>query len=542
MHTASATQLVFGNRNLRRVNLGLAGSTVGDHAFATAVAVWAYDVGGGAALGGYGAARLAAIALSLPLSSVLLDRVPHKSFMLAADLIRAILVLIGAMIIWLEGPAAGVFGVAIAAAVVGGPFRPAQMAMLPSLAVTPHELTAANAVSSTLESLAFFLGPAIAGIMLSFSDVPAVFTLNAATFGWSVIMISGVRVRRRQLAAEPEVTAVKSVPSRRQIGAGVGAIAQDRRLQLVCLLSCAQTVISGAAMVFAVVIAVDVLGLGDPGVGLLWSVLGLGAVAGGLLTIARSGRGSAARDFGLGVALWAVPPLLVAGLPHPGTAVAAFAIMGLANPLVDVNTLTLVQRMTPIAVLGRVFLILEAGLMATMALGAFLMPLAVGLVGLRWALVIVAAPILVLVAVCFPAVRRLDQTVVPPEHLTLVRALALFSSLSTSAQEGLAQRLVTLTVPAETTVIRAGDIGDLFYLIERGRLDAMSGTRLLSTMEAGDCFGEIALIRDIPRTATVVAREDSVLQTLSRDDFLHAIGTDHQTALRAEALVNRRFT
>jgi hypothetical protein len=215
--------------------------------------------------------------------------------------------------------------------------------------------------------------------------------------------------------------------------------------------------------------------------------------------------------------------------------------MGLANPLVDVNTLTLVQRMTPIAVLGRVFLILEAGLMATMALGAFLMPLTLDLVGLQWALVILTAPILALVAACLPAVRRLDRTVVPPAHLALIRALPLFSSLSPSTQEGLAQRLVTLAVPAGTTVIRQGDLGDRFYLIERGRLDAMSGGRLLSTMEAGDCFGEIALLRDIPRTATVVSREDSVLQALSRAGFLHAIGTDHQAAIRAEALVNRRF-
>jgi len=232
---------------------------------------------------------------------------------------------------------------------------------------------------------------------------------------------------------------------------------------------------------------------------------------------------------------------MVALVPHPGVVVAAFAIMGLANPLVDVNTLTLVQRMTPTAVLGRVFLILEAGLMATMALGAFLMPLALDLVGLRWALVILTAPILALVAVCLPAVRRLDQTLAPPRHLALIQALSLFSRLSPPVQEGLARRLVSLTVPAETVVIRQGDIGDRFYLIEHGRLDATSGNRLLSTMEDGDCFGEIALLRDIPRTATVVARVDSVLQALSRADFLHAIGTDHQTALRAEALVNRRF-
>ena len=204
----------------------------------------------------------------------------------------------------------------------------------------------------------------------------------------------------------------------------------------------------------------------------------------------------------------------------------AFAIIGLANPLVDVNTLTLMQRLAPESVLGRLFGALESVLIGAMALGALLMPLLVELVGLRWGLVILGAPVVVAVGICFPALARLDRTVAPPEKLGLVAALPIFLPLAPGVLENLARRLTPVTVAAGQTVITAGEPGDRFYLIERGRLDARRGAEVLSTMAAGDCFGEIALLRDVPRTATVVATDDAVLHALDREDFLAAVGAD----------------
>ena len=190
--TASSARLVFANPNLRRVNLALAGSMVGDWAFATAVIVWAYQYGGAAAVGGYAVVRLLLIALTLPFVSTLVDKIPYRLFLVTTDLVRAVLVLAAAGIIWLDGPPIAVLVLSVAAGLVGAPFRPAQMALLPSLAKTPHELTAANAVSSTLESLSFFLGPAIAGLLLSATNASAVFVLNALTFVWSAVLLSGL--------------------------------------------------------------------------------------------------------------------------------------------------------------------------------------------------------------------------------------------------------------------------------------------------------------------------------------------------------------
>ena len=536
--TAASTRLVFANPDLRRVNLALAGSMIGDWAFATAIIVWAYQYGGATAVGLFAVVRLLLIALSLPFASILVDRIPYKLFLVTADLVRAVLVVAGAAIVWLDGPAIAVLVLAVLAGLVGAPFRPAQMALLPSLAKTPHELTATNAVSSTFESLSFFIGPAIAGLLLGVTDASAVFVLNALTFVWSAALLS------RLPPAAPELT--ESGPTEHshflaEATAGFRVIAQDRRLLLVSVLCCAQTIVAGASTVYTVLVAVDVVRIGPAGVGFLGAVLGVGAIIGGLVALNRAAHGSVARDFGAGVLGWALPLLVVAIWPSPVVAFLAFAVIGLANPLVDVNMLTLMQRIAPQSVLGRLFGALESALIGTMALGAVLMPLLVELVGLRWGLGILAVPIVLAVVLCFPALARLDRTVAPPKQLSLVAALPIFQPLAPAVLENLARRLAPVAVPAGETVITAGDPGDRFYLIERGQLDARRGSEVLSTMAAGDCFGEIALLRDVPRTATVVATDDSVLHALEREDFLAAVGADPDAQGRADTLVNRRL-
>lgn len=541
--TWSATRVVFGNPNLRRVNLALAGSMVGDWAFATAVTVWAYRYGGASAVGVFVAVRLALVALALPFLSVLVDRLPRKPFLITADLVRVVLVSVAAVAVWLDGPPFLVLALAVLAALTGAPFRPAQSALMPSLAQTPHQLTAANAVSSTLESLSFFLGPAIGALLLTVSDVALVFVFNTATFLWSAALLARLKVP----APAPDAVAARPLDGGRatrflaEALGGFQVVGRDRRLLLVGALICAQTVVSGASMVFTVVVAVELVGTGPAGVGLLQSVLGVGAVLGGLLAISRSRGRSIAVDFGCGVLGWAVPPLLLAVWPSPPMAFLAFALMGLGNALVDVNLLTLVQRLTPAPVLGRVFGALESALIATTALGAFVMPVLIALLGVRGALAVVSVPIVAFAAVSIPALRRLDRTVVPPEQLGLLLAQPLFQPLPLSVLEGLARRLVAVSVPVDREVIWAGDHGDRLYLIEHGEFEATRGARVLSRMGPGDCFGEIALLRHVPRTATVVSVTEGTVHTLERDDFLAAMGAHPESASRAEGLVQRRI-
>ncbi len=549
--TRTSLSTVFRNQALRRLNLALAGSMIGDWAYATAVMVWAYGVGGATAVGVFVTVKYGVAAIGAPFTSALADRMSRRTLMVGCDLVRAVVIAGAAALVEWEGPEILVFGLVVLAGLVGTAFRPAQLALTPSLVDEPDELTAANGVGSTIESLAFFVGPALAGLLLGVADVATVILLNAVTFVWSAVLVAGVHPRSRSAAAgdaEPGGGAAPDgggtelhEPFLRSALAGFGVIWRHPDLRLVTVIYAAQTVVAGASLVFGVAIALDLTDLGPSGLGYLDSVLGIGALFGGLLTVALATRHRLASDFGWGVIFWAVPLLLIAVWPVAAAAFIAFAVIGAANPVVDVNANTILQRIVPDEVLGRVFGALESALISTMALGSLVMPLLISWIGLRWGLVVLSVPITVVGLLAMPRLRHLDATVSEPEGFDLLYGVPLFQPLRRPLVEQLASRLERVTVPAGEVVVREGDVGDLFYVIESGALDASHDGRVLSHMATGDHFGEIALLRDVPRTATVVATEDSVLQTIQREDFLAALTGDEELRGRTESIAARRL-
>ena len=546
--TRSSLATVFRNQALRRINLALAGSMIGDWAYATAVMVWAYSAGGATAVGVFVTVKYGLSAIGAPFTSALADRMSRRTLMVGCDLIRAVVVAGAAALVEWDGPEILVFALAVLAGLVGTAFRPAQLSLTPSLVDAPDELTAANGVASTIESLAFFVGPAIAGLLLGIADVATVILLNALTFVWSAVLVSGVRVRPAAEAArtegadgsgdtddEPHESFVRTAL------AGFGVIWRHPDLRLITVIYAAQTVVAGASLVFGVAIALDLTDLGPSGLGYLDSTLGIGALVGGLLTVALATRHRLASDFGWGVVFWALPLLLIAVWPVAAAAFIAMAVIGAANPVVDVNASTILQRLAPDEVLGRVFGALESALISTMALGSLVMPLLIAWVGLRWGLVILSVPIAAVGLLAMPRLRRLDGSVSEPEGVELLYGVPLFQPLRRPMVEQLAGRLERVTVPAGEVVVQEGEVGDLFYVIESGALDASHDGRVLSHMTTGDHFGEIALLRDVPRTATVVATEDSVLQTIQREDFLAALTGDEELRGRTESVAARRL-
>jgi MFS family permease len=469
--------------------------------------------------------------------------------MVGSDLLRAAVIIIAAAAIAVDGPAAVVYLLATFASLVGVVFRPAQMALTPTLVRTPAELTAANGVGSTLESLAFFIGPAIAGLLLTVASVPVVFLLNVATFVWSAALVLSIaRLSHdpsEDAGADDEAPSVAAEALETEesfwaeASAGFRVILGNADLRMITLLYCAQTLVAGASLVFEVTMAVELLGIGAEGVGFLDSVMGIGALVGGLVAIALASRGRLASDFGIGVLFWALPLLLVTVWPQAALAFVAMFIIGIANPIADVNATTILQRLAPDAVLARVFGALDAATIAAMAVGSLIMPLLVRLVGIRWGLAIIAVPVVVLTVLTFPRLRRLDSSLGEPAHLALVRDLPVFQPLLRAEMERVALQLKEVRVPAGFTVIRQGEQGDRFFIIESGRVEVLVDDQPVGVLEAGDCFGEVALLRDVPRTASVVTVVDSVLQALDRDDFLEAV-SDSEVRGRADALAAKR--
>ncbi len=545
--TSGALGLVFRNPGLRKINLSLAGSLIGDWAYATAVTVWAYGVGGVTAVGVWGVVRLLLLASFTPFAAMLADRYPRRLVMIASDVVRAVLVLAAAGCVYWDTPPAPVFVLATLASLAGAPFRPSQQAFLPSLVERPEELTAANGTGSTLESLAFFLGPAIGGLLLTVADVPVVFLLQVLTFLWSAAMIWSIRAPAPAAAADPGAGQDEPGDAQAEEGfwqesvAGFRTIWADRDLRLVSGIYCAQTVVAGASMVFAIAIAVDLTGFGPEGVGYLDSVLGIGALLGGLVAIGRASRFRLASDFGVGVLLWALPLFLVALWPQAAPAFLAMFVIGAANPIVDVNASTILQRLSPDAVLGRVFGALETGLIATMALGALVMPLLITWVGLRAGLAILAGAVALVVLPAFVRLRRLDRTLTPPAGLELLRRTTLFAPLDAPTLESLAAQLGELVLPAGRVVVAEGEAGDRFYLVESGEVVVARAGQELRREGPGEFFGEIALLRDVPRTATVTTTQDTVLRVLGREAFLAALDGSSEVRTRAEDVVARRL-
>ena len=548
--TGTSIASVFRNPGLRRVQIALTGSMIGDWAYATAVTVWAYGVGGVTAVGVWTGIRLGLMALTAPLGATLADRIARKKVMILADLVRAALVAAAVGCLVIDTPAAPIYILATLTSLMGTPFRCAQRALMPSLARTPEELTASNGTSSTIESLSFFVGPAIGALLIASTNVQTVFAFNVVTFLWSTAAVLGIRVPERPEDAESDSESDDSEdadePDKEsflsEVTGGFRSIAANRDLMVVAWLICAQTIVAGASAVFFVVMAVDILDTGAHGVGYLESVLGVGAIVGGLFAIARATRNRLAQDLTVGVVLWALPLLLVTIWPSPASVFGAVVLLGLANPLVDVNFDTIVQRVTPDEVLGRVFGSLEACLIGSMALGAFLMPIFINFWGLRTSVAIVGIGVTALALPLLPRMRRLDARLTTPPGLDLLRAISIFKPLSAATVEGLARELDTVPVAAGEVVVREGEESDRFFIIESGLVEVTQGGAVLRREGPGEFFGEIGLLRDIPRTATVTAVEDTVLQGLSREDFLAAVNGERESYLAADDIVTRRLT
>jgi MFS family permease len=534
---------VFRNRGLRRITLAFAGSIVGDWAYAVAVALYAYEHGGPTAVGVLGVIRYVSMALVTPFASMLGDRYPRRLVMVCSDATRAVLVLAGAAVISNGGPELAVYALAIATSLAGSPFRSAQASLLPDLAETPAELSAANVASSTVESVGFFAGPALAGAILAFAGIPTVYVLDAATFIWSALLVLGIRVPKREPEA-PAAAGDAGEPSEgflTEAGAGYREILGSRDLRLLVGLFCAQTVVAGASLVFTVAIALDMLHLSQSGLGYLNATVGIGGVVGGFLALVLAQRGRLARDFGIGVIFWAAPLVLVALWPSVAAAVIAMILLGLANSVVDVNGFTILQRITPKETMSRVFGAMESALIGGMAIGALLMPLLISTVGLRWGLAVIGVAVSAIVVAGGAGLRRIDVIALAPPGLELLRGVSLLSPLPEPVIERLARALITVEVPSGGVVIREGEGGDRFYVIESGSVEVTKDGRHVAMLGPGDFVGEIALLRDVPRTATVTATSATVLQALERRHFIPAVTGQRSFEEEADATMTMRL-
>jgi MFS family permease len=532
--TLSAVVVAARNENVRRAELAWGAAIAAEWAHFVALGVFAYKGGGASEVGIAGLVRLLPAAFVAPVAASLGDRFRRERFLLAVTLLGAVA---------FAASAAAAFAdervlVYVFAAVVGLSstlIRPTLQALLPSLARTPQELIASNGATSTIESVGTLVGPLLAGVLLSASTVGVVFAVGAGAMLLAAALLTRVQVEGRvPVAAEPAPTGLLH-----ELGAGVEAIARVPAARLVAGLMVAQTFVRGCLNVLIVVAAFRLLHAGASGVGYMTAAIGVGGLLGALGSMTLSG-GRLAGSFALSLVFWGVPIALIAPRPYLAVALVLLAVVGAANSVEDVAGFTLLQRAVPDDALTRVLGLFWGAAMGAVALGSLAAPALVAALGPRTAFLLVGAILPLVTLAAYRSLMRLDRSRESDAELEVIDRVPMFAPLSISAKERLAAKLIPLSVGAGEEVVHAGDVGDRFYIVRDGELDVAIGD-LHKTARGSDYFGEIALLRDVPRTATVTAKVDSHLYALQRADFLAAV-TGHSAAHTAgQAVVDARL-
>jgi MFS family permease len=521
------------SKNLRRVELAWGGSITAEWAHFVALGVFAYKAGGTPAVGIAGLVRMLPAALVAPFAASLGDRFRRERFLVAISLLGAVALGGSAAAFFIGRSEALIFALAGVVGVASTLFRPALQAILPSLARTPEELIGANSASSTLESLGTLIGPLSAGVLVTVGDPGIVFAVGAGVLVIAAVLLSRVDVEGRiQTTAE-------SVPRRELLTAGFRIVAKQPKPRLIVGLITAQGFVRGCLNVLIVVGTFRLLGAGEGAVGYLTAALGVGGLIGSFSAMRLEGRRLAV-PLGIALIFWGVPIALTAVWPNFAAAVVLLAVIGAANSIEDVAGFTLLQRIVPDEVLTRVLGVTWGLVMGAVGAGSIVATALVSLVGPRASFVLVGAILPLLTIAVWRLLVGIDREVLAPKaELALVDSVPMFAPLSIAAKEHLAARLVEVPVPAGDVVIRTGEHGDRFYIVAEGELEITNGAH--ATAGRGDFFGEIALIRDVPRTATVRATTPSRLYALEREDFLAAV-TGHSAVRSAgEAVVSERL-
>jgi MFS family permease len=535
--SARAFSATAQNPSLLRAQLAFGGAWTAEWAFTVALGVVAFRDGGAAAVGIVAFVRLAPSAVLAPLGTALADRLRRDRVLAWSCLVRAAVTAAAAAVLAAGASLVAVYTLALIATAAFTVFRPAHSALVPALCRTPLELTSANVVRGLIDSLSTLVGPAAAALLLDLGSPAAVFATTA------VLSLGSAGLLLR-LSYEPPPRGSPQ-PLRRLVHEtmeGFRALARHRDAGLLVAVALAQTLTRGFLNVFLVVLALDLLGTGDPGVGVLTAAVGAGAVAGSLgASMLVTGRRLAAVQ-GIGVALWGLPLALSGALPYEPTVLALMCVIGVGNALVDVGLFTLVPRLVPEELLARVLGALESLIALTVAIGALVTPLAIDLLGIRGALAVLGLVAPALVALAWRRLRAIDASMAHrDEEIEVLNKVGIFRPLPMPAIDVLALHVDHAHIAAGQEVFHQGDRGDLFYVIDDGEAEVIGDRRLIHTMGPGDGFGEIALLHDTPRTATVRARTALELYTLDRRHFVSAVSGYQSSTREADTLVHDRL-
>lgn len=527
--SARALGSSFRNPNLARAQLAFVAFSICEWASFIALMVFAFDEGGAAAVGVISLVQLIPAAVIAPLGSVLGDRFRRERVFLLAEASMSVACASAAAAALLDAPALVVYAAACSVGWILTLVRPTHGALLPWLARDPTELTTAYTAAGLIESMSVLFGPLLAtfffalGGSLGISGPGLVYAALAVLLGIGSVVIARIRTQAPPAEPEHERPAVF-----RELGVGFRYVWSDPRPRVLVGTLGLWTFVLGFIDVLIVVLALDVLGIGETGVGALSAALGIGGVIGAAIAVVAGSRERLFPAFRAGSFLYGIPVSAIGAFPP--LAPVLLGVAGSGAVLYDVSGRTMLQRLIPDQKLTRSLGVLESVYMGSEGLGAFAGAALLTALGTAWTFVIAGAIVPLVCLALRRGLRAVDVGArVPAEDLALLRRTSLFEPLPPSALERLARNSVPVVVSAGTVVIREGDVGDRVYVIADGHADVTTRGNHVATLGPGDHVGEIALLRDVPRTATVTASSQVRLLSLERDVFLRTM-TGHEPA------------
>lgn len=532
---------VLRERNLRPVVVSLLLFALVENAAWMGILVYAYQTGGAGEMGVVAFAQLVPAVLVAPLASLLGDRF-HRVRVLASSLLAVGVACAAVAIAVVAGADPVVVYVAstVVTVIVTLP-RPAVGALSPCIVHSSEQLIALNVGRGIAQNVGRMLGPAVAGVLLAVASVDAVFWACAAMMLVAAAMVIRVRLVPTVVEDDEQIT---FGAIHRETVAGLALLRRERGPRRVVSVLGVTSIVVGALDAATVVVAIDALERNEGLAGVFGTLSGLGGILGAALGVALVGRRRLAPALILAGLIQAVPLI---GLALPVSVVSAcviFLVCGIGLSVSEIAGQTLLQGVTPDDVMARVFGALEGLNMAGIALGSLAVSLAFSRFGVDAGALAFVAGIAVLVLLMARGVLAIDRDRPPVDAalLTLVRRVPLFAPLPAYTVEQLLQSFQRLEAAPGDVVMAEGDVGDAMYLVGEGTLDVSAKGRHVQTRGAGEYVGEVALLFDTPRTATIVAATPTVLYRLDRDPFLEAITGHPRSTSRAESQARRRMS
>lgn len=521
---AGVLAAVMRSATLRRLMAGFLAFSISEWATWLAIVVYAYARGGATEAATLAFLQLAPSIVVAPLASSLGDRYPRARVLVGTYLFQGLAMGTVALALAVDSPSWVVYAAAIVAATAVTLTRPVQAALLPEVVATPDQLTAANVTSGAAESLGKLIGPIVAGVLVGLGGPELTFAVSAGAMlasGFMLLPMARAAARPLEFDGE-ERPGIGSVG--RELAAGFAAIIHDPSLLAVVAVYTVSLALYGALDIFYAVLAIDVLGLGDAGVGFLGAATGIGSLAGSAASVGLIGRARLTPAIVVASLLFGGAVAAISLAPGTVAVVALLAAGGAGGVVIAVGSQSLVQRIAPATVLSRVFGVLEGSNMAAQAIGALAVPLLIVIAGPAGAFAIAGLALPAVVAMVARGLGSADRrAMVPTGPLMRLRAVPMFAALAGPVIERLARVALPMSVASGTAVVVEGDAGDRYYVIESGQAEVRIGGQLIRVLGPGQGFGEIALLRDVPRTATVTAIGTLDLLALEREPFLEAM-------------------